>query len=152
MGKPVRLLAVSSNNPVSAAVNVAVRLGCLRAYTGASEKVSISSQARMVGKSWEEVDDPDKIQFELIVVPDRGAPKRFQIGAHAPNLTDEDVELTHKIWLDIVEQHPEVDLHHRDVIAVALRRLEQELHGPHRGKLLESLDKGRRRTGRAARR
>jgi hypothetical protein len=115
--------------------------------------VSISSQARTVGEAWEEVDDPDKIQFELIVVPERGAPKRFQIGAHAPNLTADDIELTHRIWLEIVEQHPEVDFHHRDVIAMALRRLEQELHGPDKSRLLESLDKsGRRRMRRPARR
>jgi hypothetical protein len=153
MGKPVKLLAVPSNNPVSAVVNVAVRLGCLRVYTGGSEKVSISSQARTVGKDWEEVEDPYKIQFDLIIVPEKGTPKRFHIGAHAPNLTAEDIELTHKIWLDIVGEHPDVDFHHRDVIAMALHRLEEALHAPDRNKLLESLDKsGRRRTRRTNRR
>jgi hypothetical protein len=153
MGKPVKLLTVPSNNPVSTVVNVAVRLGCLRIYTGDSEKVSVSSQARTVGKAWEEVDDPDKIQFELIIAPDKGNPKRFHIGAHAPNLTAEDIKLTHKIWLDIVEQLPEVEFHHRDVIAIALHRFEEALHGPEKSKLLESLNKsGRRRPRRTAKR
>ncbi len=150
MGKPVKLLAVPSNNPVSAVVNVAVQLGCLRVYTGASEKVSISSQARTVGEAWEEVDNPYKIRFELIIVPEKGTPKRFQIGAHAPILTPEDVELTHKIWLEIVEKHPELDFHHRDVITMALHQLEQTLHGPEKGVLLERLDKSGRRRARHA--
>lgn len=143
MGKPVKLLTVPSNNPISAVVNVAVRLGCPRLYSGASEKVSISTQARMVGEAWEATDDPDKIQFELIIVPEKGNPQRFQIGAHAPRLTPEDIELTHKIWLDIVEQYPDVDFHHRDVVSMALRRFDKELHGPGKERLLETLEKSR---------
>ncbi len=154
MGKPVKLLAVPSNNPISAVVNVAVRLGCPRIYSGASEKVSISTQARMVGEAWEAVDDPDKIQFELVIVPERGNPHRFQIGAHAPRLTPEDIELTHKIWLDIVEQYPDVDFHHRDVVSMALRQFDKDLHGPEKERLLEALEKSgpRRRARRPLRR
>ena len=57
-----------SNNPFSATVNTAVRLGCIRMYAGASEKLSITTQAHLVGKAWEEIDDPDKTQFEFVIV------------------------------------------------------------------------------------
>jgi amino acid transporter len=139
MGKPVKLLAVPSNNPISAVVNVAVRLGCSRVYAGSSEKLSVPTQARLVGEAWEAIDDPDKIQFELIIVPEKGYPQRFQIGAHAPQMTPEDIELTHRIWLDIVEHVPEVDFHHRDVISMALRRFDHELTGASKDKIVDSL-------------
>jgi hypothetical protein len=141
MGKPVKLLTVPSNNPFSAMVNVAIRLGCSRVYVGASEKVSINSQARMVGKAWEEVEDRKKVQFELVIVPDKGGPQRFQIGAHTPTLLPEDVELTHKMWLDLVEKAPEAELHHRDVVSMALRRLQDDLRGPGKVQIVEALRK-----------
>jgi hypothetical protein len=139
MGKPVKLLAVPSNNPISAVVNVAVRLGCSRVYAGSSEKLSVPTQARLVGEAWEAIDDPDKIQFELIIVPEKGYPQRFQIGAHAPQMTPEDIELTHRIWLDIVEHVPDVDFHHRDVISMALRRFDSELTGASKDEIVDSL-------------
>jgi hypothetical protein len=140
-GKPLKLLAVPSNNAMSAIVNVAIRLGCARLYLGASEKLSVSTQARLLGEAWEEIDDPDKTQFELVIVPERGRIQRVQIGAHAPELAPGDIELTHSIWLEIVEKIPEADLHHRDVVSFALRRFRENLRGPDGPGVLEELQK-----------
>ena len=140
-GKPVKLLVVPSNNPVAAVVNVAIRLGCSRVYVGASEKVSVATQGRLIGEGWEEIDDPDKTQFELVIVPDRGRIQRVQIGAHAPELAPEDIELTHDIWLEIVERIPDADLHHRDVVYFALNRFREQLRGTDGAKVLEDLQK-----------
>ena len=141
LGKPVKLLTVPSNDPFAAAVNVAIRLGCIRMYMGGSEKIAVAPQARLIGKTWEQVDDPDKVQFELVVVPETGSPQRFQIGAHAPELNPEDIELTHELWLEIVEKVPEADFHHRDVLSLALQRLTDEFHGPTKSHILESIRK-----------
>jgi amino acid transporter len=153
-GKPLKLLVVPSNNPVSAIVNVAIRLGCSRVYLGASEKVSTSNQARLVGEGWEEIDDPDKTQFELVIVPERGRIQRVQIGAHVPELAPEDIELTHAIWLEITENTPESDLHHRDVVSFALRHLREEMRGSEGARLREDLLKAltKERTRKASRR
>ena len=140
-GKPVKMLAVPSNNPVSAVVNVALKLGCSRVYLGASEKLSVATQGRLVGEGWEEIDDPDKTQFELVIVPERGRIQRVQIGAHAPELAPEDIELTHHIWLEILEKIPDADLHHRDVVSFALNRFREQLRGPEGMKVLEDLQK-----------
>ena len=144
MGKPVKLLTVPSNNPFSATVNTAVRLGCIRMYAGASEKLSINTQAGLVGDAWEEIDDPDKTQFEFVIVPDQGEPHRFQIGAHVPDLAPEDIELIHRIWLEITEKVPEGEFHHRDVVSLALNRLSQEFKGPVAEQILEELRKSSR--------
>lgn len=141
MGKPVKLLTVPSNNPFAATVNTAVRLGCIRMYAGASEKLSITTQARLVGKAWEEIDDPDKTQFEFVIVGDQGEPHRFQIGAHAPDLAPEDIELIHRIWLEITEKVPEGEFHHRDVVSLALNRFNQEFKGPAGAQILDELRK-----------
>jgi amino acid transporter len=141
LGKPVKLLTVPSNDAFAATVNVAIRLGCIRVYMGGSEKIHVTGQARMIGKIWEQVDDPDKVQFELVVVPEKGSPQRFQIGAHAPELNPDDIELTHRLWLEIIEKVPEADFHHRDVLSLALKRFTEEFHGPTKSHILESIRK-----------
>ena len=157
LGKPVKLLTVPSNDPFAAAVNVAIRLGCIRMYMGGSEKIAVAPQARLIGKTWEQVDDPDKVQFELVVVPETGSTQRFQIGAHAPELSPEDIELTHRLWLEIVEKVPEADFHHHDILSLALRRFTDEFHGPTKSHILESIRKaaaqelGRKRPRRGGR-
>ncbi len=140
-GKPVKLLTVPSNNPFAAVVHVAMRLGCIRMYAGSSEKLSVTTQARLLGKAWEEVDDPDKTQFELIIVPQQGAPKRFQIGAHAPDLTPEDIELVHKLWLEITGKVPEADFHHRDVVSIALKYFIRDFRGSAQGQVIDEIKK-----------
>jgi len=128
-GKPVKLLTVPSNNPFSAVVNTAVRLGAIRVYAGASEKLSIEAQAREAGDTWERIDDPDKVQFELIIVPQKGEPRRFQIGAHTPDLKPEDIDLIHHLWLELSEKSPGAELRHRDVVSMALQRFQKEFEG-----------------------
>ncbi len=140
-GKPVKLLSVSSNNPFSAVVNAAVRLGVVRVYAGASEKLSIEAQSRELGKTWEKVDDPEKVQFDLIIVPEKGQPRRLQIGAHAPEFKPEDIELIHKLWLELSEKFPGTDLHHRDVVSLALQRLLKEFEGPEKGDIIAEIKK-----------
>src|SRR5207247_10569424 len=63
MGKPVKLLTVTSNNPFSAVVDVAVRLGCTRMYVGASEKLSVNVGALMDANAGEELEDQDQPKF-----------------------------------------------------------------------------------------
>jgi amino acid transporter len=147
LGKSVKLLTVPSNDPIAAAVNVAVRLGCVRVYMGGSEKIAVAAQARLVGKTWEQVEEFDRVQFELVIVPETGSPQRFQIGAHAPELKPEDIELTHQLWLEIVEKVPEADFHHRDVLSLALQRFTEEFHGPTKSHILEGIRKAAAQEG-----
>jgi amino acid transporter len=141
LGKPVKLLVTPTNNPFSAVVNVANRLGAIRVYAGTSEKLSVGEQARILGREWEELNDPEKVQFDLLVVSGRGEAHRFQIGAHTPEITPEDVDRIHKIWLEIVESAPGLDFHHRDVVSLALQRFERELSGASRAEILGALAK-----------
>jgi hypothetical protein len=49
------------------------------------------------------------------------------LGAHAPNLKEEDVALIHKLWLQVTNIQSRRGLHHRDIVRVALLRLERDL-------------------------
>ncbi|MCX6625296.1 MAG: APC family permease, partial [Acidobacteria bacterium] len=51
----------------------------------------------------------------------------FNLGPHPPRLWPEDVDMLHQLWLELSERGPGHKLHHRDVIRVALRRLERDL-------------------------
>jgi hypothetical protein len=49
--------------------------------------------------------------------------KVFYIGPHAPNLSPDDVQLVHRLWLNMRRDPSVADLHHSDIITYALTRL-----------------------------
>ena len=51
----------------------------------------------------------------------------FNLGPHPPRLWPEDIDLAHRLWLELSASGPGAKLHHRDVIGVALRRMQSEL-------------------------
>src|SRR5436853_6355185 len=86
--------------------------------------------ARRIGQAWERLPEP-RHPFSLeITSPDR--PSIFvNLGPHPPRLWPEDLDRLHRIWLKLSQQ-PDIGakLHHRDVVGVALRRLERDLERP----------------------
>lgn len=83
--------------------------------------------ARRIGLAWQQLPEP-RHPFSLeIISPDR-KPTYVNLGPHPPRLWPEDVDRLHDIWLTLTEREGlGSKLHHRDVVGVALRRLEQEL-------------------------
>ena len=51
-----------------------------------------------------------------------GEAKIFFIGPHAPNLSPDDVQLVHRLWLNMRRDPTMQDLHHSDIITYALTR------------------------------
>ncbi len=47
----------------------------------------------------------------------------FYIGPHAPALSPDDVQLVHRLWLNMRRDPSAADLHHSDIITYALTRL-----------------------------
>ncbi len=52
-----------------------------------------------------------------------GEAKVFYIGPHAPALSPDDVQLVHRLWLNMRRDPSVSDLHHSDIITYALTRL-----------------------------
>ena len=59
----------------------------------------------------------------------------FLLGPHAPTLSEEDLDLIHRLWLDAVNQYG-LDVHHRDVVRAALEEMERDLAGYDRARTL----------------
>jgi len=124
-GKPVKLLAVPGIDVNLTAAEIAQRIQSARIVTGLSGLRNVDEQARMFGKAWENLAQP-RPSLSLEIVGGEGLSRFYNLGPHPPRLWPEDVELAHKLWLDLSEDFG-AKLHHRDVIGVALRRMSEDL-------------------------
>jgi hypothetical protein len=94
--------------------------------------------ARQIGQAWERLPEP-RHPFSLeIITPDR--PSIFvNLGPHRPRLWPEDLDLLHKMWLELTEEYTGSKLHHRDVVGVALRRMSEQLQSGERTEVVEDI-------------
>jgi hypothetical protein len=138
-GKPVELLVVPAVNPFVAMAQTANSLQASRLVTGVSARMESDELARRIGLAWETLPEP-RYPFSLEVIsPDR--PSIFvNLGPHPPRLWPEDVDLLHELWLKLSESETLGSrLHHRDVVGVALRRLQKDLSSPDKNGVIEAV-------------
>jgi hypothetical protein len=126
-GKTVELLVVPSPNPLAAIVQTAQKLQASRVVTGPSLRMDSSEFARRIGLAWEQLPEP-RHPFSLEVISPDKASYFANLGPHPPRLWPEDVSRLHNVWLELTNGPFDAHLHHRDVIGVALQRLERDLH------------------------
>jgi hypothetical protein len=81
-----------------------------------------------VGRYWEQLPEPRPAISLEIVLENQKDLVFFNLGPHPPRLWPEDIDLAHRLWLDLSSKGPGSKLHHRDIIGVALRRMQEELH------------------------
>jgi hypothetical protein len=130
-GKTVELLVVPSVDPFDAIVQTAARIQASRVVTGESLKMDTAELARRIGLAWERLTEP-RHPFSLEILG-LGKPSFFvNLGPHPPRLWPEDLHRLHQLWLRLSQGPFGAKLHHRDVIGVALRRLELDLDDPDR--------------------
>ena len=80
-------------------------------------------------------------KLSLEIVEPRVEDRNFiNLGPHPPRLWPEDEELLHRLWLEISEKEPGLILHHRDVIRVALRRLDRDWTSGRREEVLSEVE------------
>jgi Amino acid permease len=140
-GKHVELLVVPAVNPFEALIQTASGLQCSRLVTGVSARMTSEELAHQMGRAWEQL-PPPRHPFSLEVIsPDRES-AFVNLGPHPPRLWPEDLDRLHDLWLELsASDHIGSKLHHRDVIGVALRRLQHDLCGEERAKVLRDLEK-----------
>jgi hypothetical protein len=136
-GKHVELIVVPGVDPNLAGVQAAQRLQSSRIVAGISTKMSPAEQGRRVGEAWEKLPQPRPAISLEIVNPESGDSLYFNLGPHPPQLWPEDIELVHNLWLELDETAQGAKLRHRDVIGVALRRLEEQLHSTQREEVIQ---------------
>jgi len=121
-GKTVALLVVPAGDIFAALAQSANSLEVDSVVSGLSTTMSAEEQAYYLGQAWEALPDP-KRQFNFYVIDGDGQAKVFYIGPHAPNLSPDDVQLVHRLWLNMRRDPTVSDLHHSDIITYALTRL-----------------------------
>jgi amino acid transporter len=140
-GKHVELLAVAGTSAWVAMVQTAQKLNSSRIVTGLSPKLTPSEQGKIIGEAWEQLDPPRPSISLEVVMPQSGESVYFNLGPHPPRLWPEDVDLVHRLWLELAGKGPGAKLRHRDIVGVALRRLEQDLRQGNETTVLEELNK-----------
>ncbi len=125
-GKTIRLAVVASNEIWDGILRAASSLGSSTIVLGHSPKESVEEQARQIGDAWENLPDP-KPQFNLEIHLKNGDKVYKVLGPHAPNLTANEVNLLHRLWLRFSEASTPLELHHHDVVHFALEEVMKEL-------------------------
>src|SRR5262249_19216573 len=86
-------------------------------------------QARELGRAWERLPQKPHRQVTFKIVSEKGVEKTVLLGAHAPDMTEEDLRVLHDIWLQVSSIPSRQKIRHRDVVRVALNRLRRDLRG-----------------------
>jgi two-component system, NtrC family, sensor histidine kinase KinB len=140
LGKQITPLVVPSSDAFRATVMTAMRLECMTMVAGVSTKMSVDQQARRVGAVWEQIQDERKRKLHILkLIFTDGTERVYELGAHRPTITPEDIELTHKLWLDLTRENE--SLHHNEIISLALQRLAQDLGGQERDEAIAQLER-----------
>ncbi len=137
-GKPVRLAVASANNAWDGIMRAAVGLKSKSIVVGSSSKLSMEEQAREIGLAWERLPEP-RPQFTLQLITPAGVEHVFYLGPHAPNLTPKEIDLLHKLWLELSERIGPGDLHHHDIVHFALDEVEREMQEGQTNEVVERL-------------
>jgi amino acid transporter len=140
-GKHVDLLVVPSSNVFEAIAHTAAQLDCSEIIAGRSSVLSPEEQAKRLGESWEALPHKPKHQVCFRVVEPDGTTHDFYLGAHAPHLGDDEITAIHKLWLDVTHEKGSEDARHKEIVTVALARLEEALRGGERRNVLEHIRK-----------
>jgi amino acid transporter len=137
-GKPASLLVVPATDVFEAIVVTAARLDSSRIVCGLSNKLTTDEQAKLTGDAWERLPEP-RPRLALEIHAPTGSIHEYPLGPHAPRLRQQDLELMHKVWLDITSDPKYAGAHHYHIVALALEELQRELNTPERAELLAKL-------------
>lgn len=140
-GKSVDLLVVPGVDPFDAMVQTAAKLQASRLVTGVSPRMDSQELARRIGLAWERLPER-RHPFSLEIISPGRRSVYVNLGPHPPRLWPEDLDRAHELWLELsAREGIGARLHHRDVVGVALRRLERDLKSERRDEVIEDLGK-----------
>jgi len=137
-GKPISLLVVPATDVFEAIMVTAQRLDSTRVICGLSNKLTSDEQAKLTGDAWERLPEPRPRLILEVCAPDRTV-REYALGPHTPRMRAQDVELMHKLWLDITTDPKYAGAHHYHIVALALEELQRELTTDQRAQLLQKL-------------
>ncbi len=137
-GKPVRLAVAAANDLWEGILRAAMNLQSSTIVVGSSAKM-VRHRAGPPGRpAWERMGEP-RPHVTLEIFTPSGQEQVFYLGPHAPRLTPNEVDLLHKIWLQLSERLPGQEIHHHDIVHFALTEVEREISAGDDSGVLERL-------------
>jgi hypothetical protein len=137
-GKTIHLAVAAATEKWDGILRAAQSLQSSIIVLGPSPTRPVTEEARIAGLAWEHLPDP-KPQLTLEIYFPNGQEHIFYLGPHAPHLTPSEVDLLHRLWLELSSDVAPEEIHHHDVVHFALEELRQELSNREREEVLRRL-------------
>jgi len=138
-GKPVRLAVVAANDLWEGILRTAANLQSSTIVAGSSAKMPVTEQAREIGISWEKMPEP-RPRVTLEIFTPSGQEQIFYLGPHAPRLTPKEIDLLHRVWLQLSDKLPGREVHHHDIVHFALDEVAREIGNGQEDDVLKRLN------------
>ena len=139
-GKSIHLAVAPAAEKWDGILRAAQSLQSTTIALGTSSWRAIADEARIAGLAWEALPEP-RPQLTLEIHSPTGQEHIFYLGPHAPRLTSKEIDLLHGIWLDLSCEVAPEELHHHDVVHIALEELNADIHDGRRQEIIQTLRK-----------
>jgi amino acid transporter len=126
-GKTIHLAVAAATEKWDAILRAAQSLQSSSVVLGPSPSREVTEEARISGLAWERLAAP-KPQLMLQIYFANGREHVFYLGPHAPHLTQKEIDLLHSIWLQLSDAVAPRELHHHDIVHLALLQLQNGIH------------------------
>ena len=140
MGKSIHLAVAPATEKWEGILRAAQNLQSSTIALGLSSWRAVPDEARIAGLAWEALPEP-RPQLTLEIYSPGGQEHVFYLGPHAPRLTNKEIDLLHGIWLELSNEVAPEELHHHDVVHIALEELRANINNGRREEIVDSLRK-----------
>jgi amino acid transporter len=137
-GKPVRLALAAANDLWEGILRTAENLQSSTIMAGSSAHAHVAEQARDIGVSGERLSEP-RPRVTLEIFTPSGQEQVFYLGPHAPRLTPKEIDLLHKVWLELTDHLPGEEIHHHDIVHFSLDFLTRAMASGQHAHVLQQL-------------
>ena len=137
-GKSIHLAVAPATQKWDGILRAAQSLQSTTIALGMSSWRAVADEARIAGLAWEALPEP-RPQLTLEIHTPGGQEHIFYLGPHAPRLTSKEIDLLHGLWLELSNEVAPEELHHHDVVHIALEELRKEIVNGRREEIVGSL-------------
>jgi hypothetical protein len=137
-GKSIHLAVAPATQKWDGILRAAQSLQSTTIALGMSSWRVVADEARIAGLAWEALPEP-RPQLTLEIHTPGGQEHIFYLGPHAPRLTSKEIDLLHGIWLELSNEVAPEELHHHDVVHIALEELRKNIVNGQRDEIVGAL-------------
>jgi amino acid transporter len=137
-GKSIHLAVAPATQKWDGILRAAQSLQSTTIALGMSSWRAVPDEARIAGLAWEALPEP-RPQLTLEIHTPGGKEHIFYLGPHAPRLTSKEIDLLHGLWLELSNEVAPEELHHHDVVHIALEELQKNIVNGRRQEIIGAL-------------